>query len=169
MIDLEMNDAVAKVYKKIADNLSDKEIEFCKKLLEKTIENVSNIIYYYVDIHKKIYTTNEIYQKFINNVFKDSREYNKLLNSGESRKYLNKMQNSRSLGLFGLTRKILRVDNKSAEKRIIDYINNVEIVLDCFNDSIETETNFVVYFLTVLYLKEIVLNSFKDYLETIKF
>ena len=118
----------------------------------------------------KIYSSNEIYHKFINYAFKDTQDqYKKLINLGESRKYLNKVNNLRSFGLFGLTRKVFGADNKNTEKKFLEYLSNIEIVLDCFNDSVETKMNFITYFLTVLTLKEIALNTFKEYIKNIEF
>lgn len=163
-------DEVNNVYQNIQKNLTQEQVQLCSNLLQKIIENISNMIGQYVDIHKKIYSSNEIYHKFINYAFKDTQDqYKKLVNLGESRKYLNTANNIRSFGLFGLTRKIFGADNKNTEKKFLEYLRNIEIVLDCFNDSVETKMNFVTYFLTVLTLKEIALNTFKEYIKNIEF
>lgn len=163
-------DEINNVYKKIQKNLTQEQVQLCSHLLQKIIENISNMIVQYVDIHMKIYSSNEIYHKFINYAFKDTQdEYKKLISLGESKKFLNRSNNIRSFGLFGLTRKIFGADNKNTEKKFLEYLSNIEIVLDCFNDSIETKMNFVTYFLTVLTLKEIALNAFKKYIQNIEF
>lgn len=158
------------VYQKIQKELTQEQIQLCSNLLQKTIENISNMIGQYVDIHKKIYSSQETYHNFIDNVFKTRQEqYKKLIRLGESRKYLNNANNIRSFGLFGLTRKIFGIDNKNTEKKFLDYLNSIEIVLDCFNTSVETGLNFIIYFLTVLTLKEIVLSNFETYVKDIEF
>ena len=152
------------VYEKIRKGLTEEQVHMCNNLLGKVIKNIAHTISGHVEIHKKIYQDNETYRKFVDNVF-NKNEYNKLLSLGEAQKSLDWMNNMKSLGLFGLTKKVFGYGNKEVERKYQKYLDDVYLVLDSFNASSETGDNFVLYFLTVLTLKGVVLEILQENVE----
>ncbi len=152
---------IVELSKKVAESITDEHVEMCKDILSKTVKNISNFIGRHLAIHEKIYMNNESYRDFVNNVF-DDKSYKRIVNIGKSQKLLDTTNNIRSLGLFGLTKKVFGFGNKNVEKKYLEWLDSVAVVLDAYNLHIDTGADFVLLLLTLLDYKQIAMKVIVD-------
>ena len=159
---------IEETYKTVEENITGEQIKLLSDIMESIIKNISYIITYYLEIHNKMFKVSKVYREFVECVF-DKKNYNKLLSAGALRQGLNTANSLRSLGLFSLTRKIFRADNKSVEKKTIEYFSHIEPVMEMYVEAHESNLYFPFYFYTIEILKGIAIESLNEVLKNYKF
>ena len=161
---------IMETYNKVRENITQEQVDAVSKLMGSIVNNISLIIGNYIKIHEKMYKVSKVYREFVDCIFKDNQKgYHKLLSVGAARQGINTANSLRSLGLFSLTRKIFRVDDKSVEKKAIEFFCHIEPVMEMYVEANESNLYFPCYFFTVEVLKGIVLEELNKILENYKF
>ena len=146
-------------HKKATDLIDEKTINLCTKILEKIIQTTTTLIYYHIDVHKKLYLENRDYCEFINNIF-DEKDLIKHIKIGESQNYLKIINNVRSLGLATIGRKLFKTDNKNIYNNAKNYYENISKVLYALNLSKNNIGTFPTNFLAFTIIEKATIETY---------
>lgn len=161
----DIGDAIAEIYKKVYEKLTQQQIDECSSLLKKVTDVIVRHIVSDKKLHNEHYSSNEEYKEFIDNIFKEKpQEISRLQLMHELPSNINVgnefMANMCLFGLPFLTKKLVQA---SKAKKVRDYLSSPIIyVLMAFNFTKSLNLNFSAILISLLIFHNITLKTFKQ-------